>query len=639
MLFHARTGRSSRGRQLRAVTLVVLLVASVVVGAVGFVGTSLATDTGSGVASASTPDETGPTADAGSNKTAGEDWTVHFDGSGSSGDDEIERYLWDLNGDGVTNADDKTPSHTYAKPGTYEATLTVVDGSMHTDTDTVTVTVRDVTPPNAETGPDTTIGVGSLLQFDASDSTDNDAIDQFRWDFDGDGRTDATGERPIHTFDQSGATTVTLTVTDPAGHTDTDTVTITVESDTRDTDESTTSDTESSDNGSGDSSDASGDDTATGGSSDGSEAGSAGSSADSTNSGHSDSTDGPDTASTGAGANGDVPAGVSVTVADRVTTIHVEDGTGPRDIELANASDGRGVSVDAITIDTNASEFTLNVSEHRRVPENLTAPNRTTVGDATAGYLEIAHSVPEKAIAGVDLTFTVGWDQLVNGTTASEVTLYRYHGGEWQPLETTFLEYTENGARLAAQSPGLSVFAVGSRLRSNITVDPTVHPERRQVGDPVNVTAQVTNHGTAPGLIVVGLQVDNETLDTASVPLDPGQATTLQLAPTFERAGSYDIVVEGIDAGTVSVTTEPVSTATPTPEPSHAPNASATASATATPTSDQPESATAVPDGSERAAATNTGSTADRASGPGPGMSVATLGALALLAAVVRRRD
>ncbi len=169
-------------------------------------------------------DTTPPTADAGADQTVDEDTALTFDGSGSTDNEAIDSYDWEF-GDG-TEATGPTPTHTYADPGTYTVTLTVTDTAGNSDTDTLNVTVRDVTPPTADAGGDRIVKSGQQLDFDGSGSTDNVDVTGYEWDFD-DGATD-TGETVTHTFDEAGTYDVSLTVEDDAGNTDTDTATVTV---------------------------------------------------------------------------------------------------------------------------------------------------------------------------------------------------------------------------------------------------------------------------------------------------------------------------------------------------------------------------------------------------------------------------
>lgn len=72
-------------------------------------------------------------------------------------------------------------------------------------------------------------GTGETVTFDGSGSSDpnGDAL-TYEWDFDGDGSTDTTGETADHTFTTGGEKTVTLTVTDEHGASDTCELTFTV---------------------------------------------------------------------------------------------------------------------------------------------------------------------------------------------------------------------------------------------------------------------------------------------------------------------------------------------------------------------------------------------------------------------------
>ncbi|MGM0591911.1 MAG: PKD domain-containing protein [Halobacteriota archaeon] len=171
-----------------------------------------------------TIDNTDPTADAGSDQTTDEDTVVHFDAAGSTDDIGVASYEWDF-GDG-TNATGTSANHSYVTPGTYAVNLTVTDTAGNIDTDTVTVTVRDTTAPTADAGPNKTAEVGTAVTLDGTQSSDNGDIVSYVWNF-GNGTT-ASNATATPTYSTPGTYTVTLTVVDSAGNTDSDTVTVTV---------------------------------------------------------------------------------------------------------------------------------------------------------------------------------------------------------------------------------------------------------------------------------------------------------------------------------------------------------------------------------------------------------------------------
>ncbi|MDH5447590.1 MAG: PKD domain-containing protein [Candidatus Bathyarchaeota archaeon] len=86
--------------------------------------------------------------------------------------------------------------------------------------------ILDKTKPTANAGPDRTANVGTPIAFNASKSTDNVGIVSYLWDF-GDG-TNASGAVVTHDYAIDGTYTVTLTVKDAAGNSNTDLINITV---------------------------------------------------------------------------------------------------------------------------------------------------------------------------------------------------------------------------------------------------------------------------------------------------------------------------------------------------------------------------------------------------------------------------
>ena len=107
--------------------------------------------------------------------------------------------------------------------------LTVTDESGLTDKESVTITVNEIsnTAPVASASASPLSGNAPLqVNFTGSNSTDDDAIASYSWNFK-DGST-SNNTNPVHTFNAAGTYAVELTVTDANGLTDKETVDITV---------------------------------------------------------------------------------------------------------------------------------------------------------------------------------------------------------------------------------------------------------------------------------------------------------------------------------------------------------------------------------------------------------------------------
>ena len=192
--------------------------------ATGLAGDSAASNVVTAVSPPAPP--VAPTADANGPYTGTAGIAVTFDGSGSTDDGTIASYAWDF-GDGSTGTG-VSPGHAYAAAGLYTVTLTVTDDGGLTDSATSTATIAAANvAPTADANGLYTGTAGIAVTFDGSGSTDSDGtIASYAWDF-GDGST-GTGVSPSHAYAAAGLYTVTLTVTDDGGLTDSATSTATI---------------------------------------------------------------------------------------------------------------------------------------------------------------------------------------------------------------------------------------------------------------------------------------------------------------------------------------------------------------------------------------------------------------------------
>lgn len=165
-----------------------------------------------------------PVALAGPDQVVNEDTLVHFNGTGSHDDIGITNYTWTVVGSAVVMYG-ATPNCTFTTPGMHHVRLVVTDTiGQVSEYDEVVIAASDTTAPVADAGADLMINVGTAASFDGSGSTDNAGVTQYTWTFtDGVPKT-LTGQTATYTFNAGGNYTVTLTVRDAEGNSDTDTM-------------------------------------------------------------------------------------------------------------------------------------------------------------------------------------------------------------------------------------------------------------------------------------------------------------------------------------------------------------------------------------------------------------------------------
>jgi len=172
----------------------------------------------------SVKDITPPSADAGEDREVDEDVPVTFSGSGSTDNVGIVEWEWMITTEGAPSVrrTGEEFEYVFAEPGEYTVTLTCSDKEGEWDSDAVKVTVEDVTPPEAVPPSSVTIKVGQIVEFDGRGSTDNVGITKFQWHYEMAGAPfDLFGPNITQEFSAKGNYTITLTVEDGAGNTDT----------------------------------------------------------------------------------------------------------------------------------------------------------------------------------------------------------------------------------------------------------------------------------------------------------------------------------------------------------------------------------------------------------------------------------
>jgi len=444
-------------------------------------------------------------------ETVGFDGTLDVEGSASD-PSGIESYRWAF-GDGAT-AEGPTASHEYDDPGNYTVTLTATDraGNANRTAAQVRVLEPDRTAPTAalSVGGDET-RVGDAVTFDATNSSDNRAIAEYRWEF-GDGETRTTNAETAtvdYAYDEPGTYNATVAVVDRAGNADTaETVAVTVAA------ERAMSGGASGDGGGG---------------------GSAGG---------------------GGGGGGPVPVVTETEIrGPNATAVDVRnaraDETVRTDLPATDAADRTGLRFREVGIDLATDDPHFVVESARGADGATGVPADATLGTLSVGakYLDAASVDRVAYVASVDRERldAVGFDP-------GDLAVYQRRAGEWAELNATVTEQNDR-IRVRAESDALGPVAVGADRPFAVT-EAALAAESVAASDPVEVTATVRNEERESRTIAVDLTVDGETVATEAVEVAGGETAEIGFARRL-APGTREVAVGGERVGTVSVA-EPV---------------------------------------------------------------------------------
>lgn len=282
--------------------------------------------------------------------------------------------------------------------------------------------------------------------------------------------------------------------------------------------------------------------------------------------------------------------------------------TDSANVEVSRVEAGRTVTVPSVgdargyvTRSTNVtlSELTLTTAR----PSNFTLYVRTTEGsavgsdfasatDASAvGTVTVEHAVDEGTLSSVAFRFDVRRSYLSSrDVSADNVTLYRRHDGNWSALPTDHLGTDGTYHQFRAESPGLSLFAVGApdpaatsgdggnesatdQASANATANETQANDGTESGSPdlrvtnvtlnesrivpngtVAVNVTVANEGDAAGSQNVGVTMNFSVVATERVTVAAGETETVTVAHSVAQPGNYSVTVNGTRGGYLLVT-------------------------------------------------------------------------------------
>lgn len=128
---------------------------------------------------------------------------------------QVTQYLWDFNGDGITDSVDTSPTHIFDTAGTFTVSLVAIGPGGQSRAEVPVVVQAPPEAPVAAFTPSVTSGTRPLTVTFTNQTTGN--VTAFAWDFQNDGTPDSNEQNPTFTFEQAGTFVVRLTATGPGG--------------------------------------------------------------------------------------------------------------------------------------------------------------------------------------------------------------------------------------------------------------------------------------------------------------------------------------------------------------------------------------------------------------------------------------
>jgi len=256
----------------------------------------------------------------------------------------------------------------------------------------------------------------------------------------------------------------------------------------------------------------------------------------------------------GGGSDGGEASAVS-TGSGATVNFRSAPGGRPVEVDVPNvASERTSVTGVELTARFSRSNFRVEFTKPTQSPPEGT-PELDGDGSDTVEYFTAeAIGISDDEIDEVNFTFTLSQSEIPEDRSVDNVRLFRYVDGEWTTLETTHL----GGNEFRARSPGFTAYAIGFQAQQaqegQISVtDASLGTDTVEIGETVTIEAVVENTGDASGTVTLELTADGSAIGTQEVTVDAGSEQTVEFEGSFQTAGEYEIAVNGVDAGTLTV--------------------------------------------------------------------------------------
>jgi hypothetical protein len=180
------------------------------------------------------------------------------------------------------------------------------------------------------------------------------------------------------------------------------------------------------------------------------------------------------------------------------------------------------------------------------------------------GYISVEHAFEDTDVDAVTHRFRVRTSHLdAIDAGAETVRLYRDEPDGFRMLETRVVGESKGFTRFEADSPGLSLFVIGTQSPVFDARQPSLGSFDRATGE-LTTAVTVQNVGTVPGTYPVMLRLNETAVQTSTVSLAPNEQTVVTLRSTVTSSGLTTVSLAGESLGTISL--EEVPNSTPTNE-------------------------------------------------------------------------